>query len=244
MTTPPGLTPPTLTPEPTSLPAARPLGLRGGLRRLSGGLLVYGAIGLVLAVLGLVALLWIGGRLQGLAERTEAQVESMIATLDDTAQVLDDAGATALSFAVTLERTPPTVRQAAQTVGNLQANLRQLESQLASFTILGQSPLGDAAAAVGQMATDLEGLDTRLGLIATDLEGNRDALLANAASLDALGTRLAAVADDLRDGIIQDGLGDVQAVVTVLALVLVIWTALPAVGALGLGWWLRRELGD
>jgi len=187
MTSPAGPTPPTATPGPSAAAAARPLGLRGGLRRLSGGLLVYGAIGLLLAAIGLVALLWIGGRLQGLAERTEPQVESIIATLDDTAQVLDDAGATARSFALTLERTPPTVRQAGQTVGNLQTNLRRLENQLASFTFLGQSPLGEAAAAVGQMATDLEGLDTRLGLIATDLEGNRDALLANAASLDALG---------------------------------------------------------
>ena len=42
----------------------------------------------------------------------------------------------------------------------------------------------------GQIATDLEGLDTRLELIATDLEDNSDKLLANAASLTALGERL------------------------------------------------------
>ena len=34
----------------------------------------------------------------------------------------------------------------------------------------------------------------------------------------------------------------VRLVITVLAFLLVAWTALPAVGALLLGWWLRREL--
>ena len=34
----------------------RPLSLRSGLRRLSGGLLVYGVVGLLIALLGLGAL--------------------------------------------------------------------------------------------------------------------------------------------------------------------------------------------
>ena len=92
----------------------------------------------------------------------------------------------------------------------------------------------------GQIATDLEGLDTRLGLIATDLEDNKARLLANAASLTALGERLDAIADELRTGFIQDSLEDVRIVLMVLILVFALWTAVPAVGALILGVWLRR----
>jgi antibiotic biosynthesis monooxygenase (ABM) superfamily enzyme len=50
------------------------------------------------------------------------------------------------------------------------------------------------------------------------------------------------VADDLRTGIVQDSLADVQLILTVLFVLLVAWTAVPAAGALWIGWWLRREL--
>lgn len=215
---------------------------RAGLGRLATGLVAYGAIGLAIAVVGLVALLYAGQRIGGLAERTSAQVESIITTLDRTATVLDDAGATAVSFAATLERMPPIVDQAATTIGSLQANLRGIEAQLASFAILGSTPLAGTAERFGQIADDLDGLDTRLGLLASDLDHNKERLLANAASLRALGAQLSVLADDLREGVIEDSLADVQFLLTVLFGLLVAWTAVPAAGALGVGIWLRREL--
>ena len=220
-----------------------PLDLRAGLRRLSTGLLVYGGIGLALALLGLVAMIYVGNRIGGLADTTGERVESLILTVEDAADVLADAGSSAVSFAATLERTPPTVRQAASTVESMRQTLLTIESQLGAFSILGSQPLGNVAAQFGQIATQLEGLDTRLGLIATDLEDNKTKLLANAESLTALGERLQTIADDLRTGFIQDGLDDVRVIITILALLLVAWTAVPAVGALILGWWLRRVLG-
>jgi hypothetical protein len=92
------------------------------------------------------------------------------------------------------------------------------------------------------MATDLNGLDTRLGLIASDLEGNRDALLANSSSLAALSDRVAALASSLRGGAVTDSIADVGAILRVMILVLAVWTAVPAVGALGLGLWIRAEV--
>lgn len=226
------------------------LDVHTGLRRLSVGLIGYGVVGLAIAVLGLVALLSLGTRVDGLVDRSSEQLDTVIATIDETAVALSDAGTSAVSFSVTLERTPPTVRQAAQTLGNLQGNLRTVEGQLASLSILGTRPLADVAALFGQMSSDLDGLDTRLGLIADDLEDNRDALLANARSLAAMGDRLAGIADDLRGtdvtaeptgSGIRASVDDLRAVVTLLALILMAWVALPAVGALALGWWLRGQ---
>lgn len=226
------------------------LEMRSGLRHLSVGLIGYGVVGLAIAVLGLAALISLGTRVDGLVDRSSEQLDTVIATLDETAIALTDAGTSAMSFSVTLERTPPTVRQAAQTLGNLQGNLRTVEGQLASLSILGTRPLADVAALFGQMSSDLDGLDTRLGLIADDLEDNRDALLANARSLAAMGDRLAGIADDLRGADataeptgsgIRASVDDLRAVVTVLAIILMAWVALPAVGALALGWWLRRH---
>jgi hypothetical protein len=216
--------------------------LAAGLRRASTGLLIYGVVGLLVAVLGLVALVWVGGRVTTLSERTSAQVERLALTLDSSADALDDAATSAVSFALTLERTPPTIRQAAQTVANLQVNLRSVAGQLGAISILGSQPLGQVATLFSQMATDLEGLDTRLELIATDLEGNKTALLANAESLRATAVQLDTLATSLRAGFVEESFDDIAAVLTVLALALILVTALPAVGALVFGWWLRRTI--
>ena len=188
--------------------------------------------------------MWIGGRVGGIADRTSEQVESIVSTLDETALVLSSMGTSATSFSGTLERTPPAVRQTAQTVANLRANLAQVEGQLSAINILGARPLANAANLFGQMATDLEGLDTRLETIAADLDTNRTALLDNSTKLQALGTELDGLADGLRGGVVEDSFADVQLILAVLSLLVVAWTAFPAAGALGLGWWIRRETRD
>jgi hypothetical protein len=221
-------------------PAGRPLTLRRGLRRLSSGLIAYGVLGLLLAVVGGFALAWVGGRIGGIADRTGEQVESIVATLDETAVVLSSMGTSATSFSGTLERTPPAVRQTAQTIVNLRTNLTLVQGQLGAINILGARPLANAANLFGQMAADLEGLDTRLEVIATDLDNNRAALDDNSARLEALGTELDGVADGLRAGVIEESFADVQIILTVLSILVIAWTALPALGALALGMWIRR----
>jgi hypothetical protein len=219
-----------------------PLGLRGGLRRLSLGLIAFGSIGLVVALIGLVALNWVGGRVGRLADSVEAEVTQITVTLDRTAAALRDAGTSADVFAVTLERTPPSVRQTAATLRNLRPNLQAIEAQLASVNIFGTQPLAGPAQVFGQMAADLDGLDARLDLIADDLDTNRGALQTNASSLNAAGVETAALADRVRGGFIQDGLDDLREVLVVMILVLVGWTSVPAFGALLVGVWLRRTL--
>ncbi len=222
----------------------RPLTMRRGLRRLSTGLIAYGLVGVALALIGAFALAWVGGRVGAVADRTGEQVDSIVSTLDQTAIVLSSMGTSATSFSGTLERTPPAVRQTAQTVANLRENLILVQGQLSAINILGARPLANAANLFGQMSVDLEGLDTRLEVIAADLDANRAALLANSTSLQSLGTELDGVADDLRAGAIEESLADVQLILVVLSALLIVWALLPAAGALFLGWWLRRELVD
>ena len=184
------------------------LGLRGGLRRLSGALIGYGVAGLMVALLGLLALVWVSGRVAALADSVDAEAAQLATTLDRTADTLHDAGSSAVSFAVTLERTPPSVRQAAATIRNLRPNLQAIEAQLSTVSILGTEPLAGPARLFGEMATDLQGLDTRLDLIAGDLETDRDALLANSRSLTEAGDQAAALAKRVRSGFLQGGLDD------------------------------------
>jgi hypothetical protein len=214
-----------------------------GRRRLTTALLAYGIVGLILAVAGLIALAWVGGRVAGVTDRVQTQVGDVIDVLDRTSQALRDAASSATSFSATLERTPPAVRQTAQAIADLRGNLRAIEDQFGRIDILGSRPLGNVAGQFGQMATDLDGLDTRLGTIAADLEGNRDALHTNSTSLTALADRLAGVAADARGSVDDNGVGDLPVIIVVLGMLLVGWTAVPSVGALWFGLWLRRRDG-
>jgi hypothetical protein len=217
-------------------------GLRAGLRRLSVGLIAYGAVGVLLAVLGIVALVYVGDRLGGLGDRMSGQLESIALTLDDTAALLSDTNSSASSFAATLERTPATIDQVAATVSSLHTDLTTVQADLAAITILGARPLASVSDLFGRMAGNLDGLEGRLTAIGTDLGANRERLLENAESLDLLGDRLILLAGEMRGDLVADSLDDVRTIVTVLILLLVVWAALPAVGALALGLWLRREL--
>jgi len=215
---------------------------RRGLGRLATGLMAYGVVGLLIAAAALIGLLWLSGRVGGLADGSGDQVDTILSTLDSTATALTDASISATSFSTTLERTPPAVRQAAQAIADLRGNFRTIEGQLRQLDLFGSQPFGDVAGQFGQMATDLEGLDTQLGLIATDLETNRSALASNSASLSGLAARLTTISSDLRGGSLGERLDDVRLVLTMLGVLCALWIAVPAGAALWLGRWLRREL--
>jgi hypothetical protein len=187
-------------------------------------------------------LAWAGGRFASLGDRIETQAATIADTLDASASALQDASSSATSFAVTLERTPPIVRQVATALGDVETSLQSISAQLAAIDILGRQPLAGTADRVNNMAAALDGLDTRLGLVAGDLEGNRNALLTNSASLAALSEQLTSVADQLRSEGISTALADIRAVLVVFGLILLTWIVLPSAGALALGWWLRRQV--
>jgi hypothetical protein len=103
--------------------------------------------------------------------------------------------------------------------------------------------LSAPADAVGRIAASIDGLDTRLSLIADSVKGDRDALAGNATALLQLGDSTQALAARLGSGVGQDSFGDVQQVIAVTLLMFAAWSFVPAAGALVLGVWLRRELG-
>jgi uncharacterized phage infection (PIP) family protein YhgE len=221
----------------------RPLGLRGGLRRLSVGLIAYGLIGLVVAVIGLGGLFLVSSRINTAADRADTTLGELTATMDKTATALKDASATATSFATTIDTSSTALGQAAVTIRGVGPQLHDLETQFRSINILGAQPLLRAADLMGQVATGIDGLDVKIDGVASALLDNKAALLKNADSLGALGTQMSALSVRIKSGVIQESLDDQQAVVTLLILIFVMWTAVPAIGALLLGIWLRRELG-
>jgi hypothetical protein len=220
-----------------------PLGLRGGLQRLSRGLIAYGIIGLIVATIGFGAIVWVNGRISYLRGEAEVTAARLATTMELAAMVLRGASTTAQSFSGTVDQAAEAVSSAAPTMTETRSELSALEEQLRSVNILGATPFSSPADAVGRIAASMEGLDAQLSLIADDLKGNRDALADNATSLNELGDSTKALAARLGPGVGQDSLGDVQQVIAITLLMFAAWSFVPAVGTLVLGMWLRRALG-
>jgi methyl-accepting chemotaxis protein len=221
---------------------------RSALRRLAIGLIVYGVVGLVVAAIGLAIVVSTAGRLGSLSAELPAEVDRLTGILDRTAVALDEAGATALSFSGTIDRTGPAVRQAATAVRGIVPELRDLERQAGAVSILGSQPLGGIASLFGDIAGELEGLDAQLDGIAEQLSANGGVLKTNATSLAALAGEVRTLSERLAPsgGTSSAGssLGDAGQGLGIVLAVLIVLAAVPAAGAVAMGVWLRRLLDD
>jgi hypothetical protein len=224
----------------TETPASGAPGLSRALPQLSRGLIAYGVVGLVVAAIGFGAMVWVNGRISSLRTDAEATVARAEATMELAAAVLRGASLTAASFSGTAGQSAQAVSAAADTLAEAQAELGALEGQLRSVSFLGATPLSSSADAVGRIAASVGGLQAEIPLVARSLTSNRDALTANATTLSRLADSTAALATQLRPSLGQDSLADLQQVIAITLLMFAAWSFVPALGALGLGLWLRR----
>jgi 4-hydroxy-3-methylbut-2-en-1-yl diphosphate synthase IspG/GcpE len=199
-------------------------------------------VGLVVAVIGLGATIWVNGRISTIRADAEATVAQAGATLELTATVLRGASTTAQSFSGTAEQTRQAVSAAVATISEARSDLSALEAQLRSVSVLGATPLASSADAVARITASMDGLESQVPLVADGLQGNRDALARDAAALSRLADSTAALAASLGSGAGQDSIGAVQQVIAITLLVFAAWSCVPAIGALGLGAWLWAEL--
>jgi hypothetical protein len=199
-------------------------------------------VGLLVAAIGFGATAWVIGRIDELHSEAEATVARLSTTMGLAAAVLRGASTTAQSFSGTAGQSAQAVSAAILTTAEVRSDLSALEGQLRSVNFLGATPLSSSADAVGRIVASMEGLDTQLSLVAEGLEGNRDALAGNASSLGDLADSTRALALRLGPSVGEDAFGDVQQVIAVTLLMFAAWSSVPAVGALALGVWLRREL--
>lgn len=211
------------------------------LRRLSRWLIAYGIVGLLVAGIGLGAIVWVNGRIDGVRRDAEATATRLTTTLELAAVVLRGASTTAGSFGGSASETANAVASAAATATEVRADLSALEAQLRSVTFFGATPLSSSADAVGRIATGMTGLDAQLAVVAERLKGNHDALAGNATSLAELAASTDALAASFGPSVGQTSFEDVQHVIAITLLIFAAWSFVPALGALALGAWLRRE---
>ncbi len=213
---------------------------RRGLLRLANALIVYGVIGLLAAAIGFAALISASSRIGSLGERIVSEAVSLDAIIVLTADVLDDAATTAGSFGPTVAQTSVTVSEAAGAIRDIEPRLRDLETQANAIEIFGQRPVAPLGQLFGQIATDVAGLDEQLDGIATEMGRNEAALTANAETLGALADLVRAYKGRLQPAAIDAGIDDARRLLLLTLALFIGWTAVPAVGSLIVGRWMRR----
>jgi hypothetical protein len=213
---------------------------RRGLTRLSNALIVYGVVGILAAAIGFAALISASGRIGSLGDRIVSEAVSLDSIIVLTADALDDAATTADTFGPTIQQTSATVTAAASAVREIEPRLRDLETQANAIEIFGQRPVARLGELFGQIATDISGLDEQLDGIATTLDRNHSALTANAKSLGALADVVRAYTGRLKPEAIDAGIDEARRLLLFTLALFIGWTAVPAVGSLIVGRWMRQ----
>ncbi|HEX2756293.1 MAG TPA: hypothetical protein VHM48_12565 [Candidatus Limnocylindrales bacterium] len=213
---------------------------RRGLFRLANALIVYGVIGILAAAIGIAALIGASGRIGSLGERIVSEAVSLDAIIGSSADVLDGAATTVGTLGPTVERTSATVSAAAGALRDIEPRLRDVETQANAFEIFGQRPVASLGQLFGQIATDISGLDEQLDGIATEMGRTKAALTANAESLGALADLIRAYKDRLKPEAIDAGIDEARRLLLFTLTLFIGWTAVPAIGSLIVGRWMRR----
>ena len=218
-------------------PAMRPM-----LRRLARLLLGYGIAGLVVAAIGVLALVVALGRVNGLADRLRDDVGGVSATLDRTATVLDNAAVSAGGFGTTVDSSTTALNQAAADLRAIVPQLRDIETRANDINVLGSRPLEPIAGLFGQIAGQLGDLDAQLDGVATNLTANRAALTANASSLADLAAQTRTLSQRLGGDSLPATVEDARWLILAMLVVGTLGAVVPASGALLIWSWLRRWL--
>lgn len=217
--------------------AARP-----ALHRLARGLIAYGVIGLILAVLTSLAVVVAIGRLGAVGDAVGGSADELGTVLERTATVLDDASRSTQSIDATIDASSGALTTAAADLRAIDPQLRDIENRANAIDILGSQPLAPIAGLFGRIAGQLVDLDIQLDRVAASLGSNRAALTANGTSLAALAAETRQLAQRIAPDAVARAIADARWFAIALLAVVATGLALPAIGALVLGWWLRREL--
>jgi len=213
---------------------------RRGSWRLANALIAYWVIGVLVTAIGLAALVASSGQIGSLGGRIASDAVSLDSIIVLTADVLDDAATTAGTFGPTAERTSAAVGHAASALRDIGPRLHDMETQANAIDIFGQRPVAPLGQLFGQIATDISGLDVQLDGIAAELGRNQAALTANAASLRTLASVVRAYKDRVKPEAIDAGIDEARRLLLFTLALFIGWTAVPAVGSLIVGRWMRR----
>jgi hypothetical protein len=212
------------------------------MRRLARILLGFGVVGLIVAGLALVALVIGVSRVNGVADRFGGDVGGISRTLDRTSDVLDKAAATAGGFGATIDGTTGALGVVGGDIDAITPRLEAIADQTAALNILGTNPLASVSGLFRDIAGQLTDVRGQLTTVATSLATNRAALTANATSLGELAAETRKLSAQLDGAALTGAIEDLRVLLVIVLGIGALGAAVPAVGSLLVGLWIRREL--
>ena len=216
---------------------------RPRLALLSRWLVVYGVVGLVVAVVAVGALAAGLGRVATLSDALRGDANGISETLLQTADVIDSAATTSDAFGLTIDQTTVALGIVGTDIRDIVPRLQAIEAQANAINILGSTPLAPLAGLFGQIAGQLGDVQSQLDAVSASLGTNRTSLSTTGASLTKLATQTRELSKELGGDSVPNALDDARWLFVAVLGVAALGAAMPAVGALALGLWLRRDLG-
>jgi outer membrane murein-binding lipoprotein Lpp len=201
-------------------------------RRLSTGLIVYGAVGVLLSIAALVAVFWLNSQFGDVQDDLAVQVDQLEQTLQSTSESIDAAADSADGFSGTLDSSVPGLESAA-------AVLERVENVLTGLRI---PFLGDQLQSVRDLGAELGTLSDSLSDVAATLEPNSAQLAETTEAMRALASDIDDLRASLEDGLVERGADQGFNFLRAGIIALTIWLALPSLAALLAGLWLRRAV--
>jgi hypothetical protein len=208
-------------------------------RRLGMGLVVYGALGILLLLLTAYLVAGSLGAIIDLGATIDRQRSALIASLDATSATLADVDRATANVTDNVRSGASAARDAASLTTDLASAMDELQAA-SGASFLGNRPfaaLGDRFAEVGTRA---RAVSTSLGNLATTMDRDIGAIDSARTSLSAARNEVANLRGLLGGGTLSAQLG-AFALARVIVVGLLVWLAVPAAVSLAAGWLLLRS---
>ena len=203
-------------------------------RHVATGLIIYGAVGVVLAIASIVALVIIDSRIGSVSDDVTVRINTLESTISATSASLNSAAASASGFSTTFGTTSDALASASNVVSELSPVLQTL-GRLGG--LLGSA--GDGFQAVGENLADL---GPSLQTLSSNLARNQQELANTSETVQRLAGELDNVQQVLESGTIESRVSEGFGFLRAGLIAMTIWLALPAIAALFIGIWLRRAV--
>ncbi len=206
-------------------------------RRLATGLIVYGAVGIALAIAMIVAVVLLRGSFGDVQSDVSAQVDQLETTIGKTSDSLTATADSLDGFTVTFDRTSSGLVQVSGVVDDLAGVIAELGTVFDAIR-----PLLGSVPALGEVADKLRNLVPTLTSVTDALSRNEPQLERTADSLRDLAAQLDEVERSLASGDVVERVGQGFEFLRIAIIVMAVWLAVPAAAALLIGVWLRRAV--
>jgi hypothetical protein len=206
-------------------------------RRLATGLVVYGVVGIVLAIAMIVAVFVLRGSFSDVQDDVSGQIDRLEVTIGKTSVSLTSTADSLDGFTATFDRTSSGLGQISDVVDNLAGVITDLGRIFDAIR-----PLIGSVPALGEVAEELRDLVPTLAAVTESLDRNEPQLATTADSLRVLAAQLDDIQQSLASGDIVTRVGQGFDFLRVAIIALAVWFAVPAAAALYIGISLRRAV--